>query len=331
LKIILENEEFRFDVIAAELQTNKTKCMVKKRVFLSLLAVSFATIIDAQETPSRLRLQISSFEIGSSGYFGGTHALTLEQLHYFANVPSFGVPDLSTFSRYSYWRDVANRGMNMAATFDFKRGNSSAFWGNPALRVGFSYHQGSVGFSQFQREERYAYDTLFYTYQGVTNALPIDSVAIQSHGFSVNSNRLRINAALIFRTNPERRWSFYAGVGLGLGLSLNSSVFLSSGSGYGLSPQVNDDYNYQWLMSGVNYSNTQYNYSYSSFRGRTIYDMTISIPLGVDFRIGNCDNIWRHVHLFGEIAPMLTLTKYSGVPSIFNLGYTGTLGIRIKF
>jgi hypothetical protein len=277
----------------------------------------------AQDAESRhLRLSISAIELGRSGYFGGEQNLSMEQMIYFSNLPSFGLSDLNDFNVSAHGRAISYQGWNLAATFDFTRGKYTDFWGDPGMRFGLSFHQSYIGFNNYSQEYRYAIDSLFYTYQSQTYAMAVDSIQQSFLDFGVASSRLRLNIAFLIKTD-KRRINFYCGFGLGLGASLNSSILVYESQTTGFRERNPEGDDKQWLLNSLGRDVTES--SWTPYRGRMITDFTLSIPMGIDLRVV------PGLSLFGEVAPMATLTKYSGAPRIWNMGYTGMFGLRVKF
>jgi hypothetical protein len=294
-----------------------------KKTILIGYALASLTSSFAQEAESRhLRLCISAIELGRSGYFGGEQNLSLEQMKNFTNLTSFGLLDLSDYNVSAHGLAIRNQGWNLAATFDFTRGMYTDFWGDPGMRFGLSFHQSYIGLNNYSQEYRYSMDSLFYTYQSQNNAIAVDSIRQSFVDFGVGSSRLRLNTAFLIKTD-NRRINFYAGLGLGVGASLNSTLFVYQSETTGFrerNPQVDNN---QWLLNSLGRDITES--SLTLYRGRMITDFTLSIPMGIDIKLAT------GLSLFGEVAPLATLTKYSGAPRIWNMGYTGMFGLRVKF
>jgi hypothetical protein len=304
--------------------------MTIKNTFYStfLLLSSFA--LQAQESEkSGLNLKISSIELSKFGYFGGDHNIGFADMHKLINTKQNTIPNLSSFNSSSSGLANKYKGFNLAATFDLKKGNKAAFWGNPSLRTGFSFHESQFNLMQYYKDELFNSDTLFYTEQGSTNFIAIDSLSSTKHDFMMQSNRFRVHASLLFRTNQSNRLSFYSGIGLAFGVSLNSSLnhYITTTGGY--RNRDHNDFNSQWLLDQIGKDkNTS---SFQAYRAKSISDLIISLPIGIDFRIGQHNPIMKQVYLFGEVSPVISCTKYAGISGIWNIGYSGAYGIRIKF
>ena len=302
---------------------------MKKIPFLLALAIAPITMCFSQTEPNTKlrRIQISSIEFSRMSYFGESSLMTVQDFQNLAlnnNLPEI---DFTGLQSMGYPFGSRLNGFNAALGFDLYNKSGVQPWGKPILRLGLSFMNSDFNSLNYYRQDRFAYDTLYTTFQGNTSAFPVDSVAYQYKSISASANRLRLNASVLWRTNPEKRWSFYAGIGLGIGVSLSSKINVYDYQGSSLEYQSSYGTS---SMQGMYKSPMGFG-SYESIRGRTWFDMNVFMPIGVDFRIGKKDNMWYHTHLFFEASPMIWLSKASGVQIQTNMGYSGTFGLRIKF
>ena len=295
-----------------------------------ILTVILGSRAQAQEpNKSGLHLKISGVEFAHSRYFGGQHTMGLQDLINFApNAEFTGISGSNYLDYYysSYYRDNSHRGILANVYFDIRKGEKPAFWGNPTFRLGISYQQGDYGLGRFTNSSTTFYDSLSSTYQGVTTMHAVDSVHSEDHSFNLASNRLRLNTSFLLRTNQSKRFSFYAGLGIGFGVSINSELrYQRSSSDFYHVSGYSGPYDLQGLLPSA-----VFDMNFRYYRTNPIYDFTVSVPIGVAFRIGNSNEFWKHAYLFAEVAPVLSYTKYGGSKSYTNIGYSGTLGLRFK-
>lgn len=291
--------------------------------------ISASLVYGQERFKAPIKLKISGFEIGRTGYFGGDQSIDWQNASKIALNNNFADLGLAGHSVSYSGNAFRNSGATFAGTFNLVRSDGSKMWGNPALRIGFSYHTGYYDFSFYSKNDVFSHDSVAYTLQGNTTYLTVDSVYANSHRFGIRYDRFRINGGLLWRTNQEKKWSFYGGVGFGLGVSLNTTVAHSEQT-QNVFKFRNSENNLSYWTNELLPESTISNIN-SVFRGKNILDMTISVPLGLDLRLGNQCGFLRHVHWFGEVAPVFTITKYSRLAAFYNIGYSGTTGIRVKF
>src|SRR5690606_33840629 len=132
------------------------------------------------------------------------------------------------------------------------------------------------------------YDTLTSSQTG--QVVYIDSVYTQNYSMDYVSEQLRLDGSVIFRTNPEGRWSLYAGIGFTVGLSVNATTEIYY-SKYGRIetryPNGQTSHSYQYYYPGSYISKTE------TFRNKTNFSVSPYIPMGVDFRIGKKREFWK--------------------------------------
>lgn len=207
----------------------------------------------------------------------------------------------------------------------FSDKQKTAYKKGTSLRLGVSYLAGSNLVCNFNQSQNKRYDTLTSS-QG--QVIYRDSVVNRSLNMHYRSQQLRLDASLIFRTNPEARWSLYTGIGLTAGVSLNSNTDISyytygGLSDYDISTPNNIYTNYH--SSGPTQMKTEH-YRNSSSIGASVY-----VPMGVDFRLGRKREFWKRTHLFYEARPGVSMTNISEVGSFANATIQHGLGLRVTW
>jgi hypothetical protein len=132
------------------------------------------------------------------------------------------------------------------------------------------------------------------------------------------SQQLRIESSLIYRTNAEKRWSVYAGIGASLGLSYNAQTHISYST---------TDY-----FSG-NYANNSgsYDYGFEHFRNKTNISTSVFVPMGVDFRIGKNKEFWKRLHLYYEMKPALSFLSVPELRTFTSVNMINSFGLKVTF
>ncbi len=207
----------------------------------------------------------------------------------------------------------------------FSDKQKTAYKKGTTLRLGVSYLAGSNLVCNFNQSQNKRYDTLTSS-QG--QVIYRDSVVNRSLNMNYRSQQLRLDASLIFRTNPEARWSLYTGVGITAGVSLNSTTDISYYSFGGLS-------DYDINTPGNYYSNYHYSGSIQTktehYRNSSSIGVSAYVPMGVDFRLGRKREFWKRTHLFYEVRPGVSMTSISEVGNFTNATIQQGLGLRVTW
>ena len=133
--------------------------------------------------------------------------------------------DLTGFGTYGGRSISSNSVFSVAMGLKFANKDHSAFRGNPELRLGLSYYTGGGFSGNLFNETRQAYDTLISAQTGT--AYYVDSVDAKNYNMDYTFDQLRLDASLIFRTDPTARWSLFAGVGMSAGMSIHAQTEVS--------------------------------------------------------------------------------------------------------
>lgn len=135
-----------------------------------------------------------------------------------------------------------------------------------------------------------------------------------------SSQQLRLESSVIFRTNPAKRWSLYAGAGLSFGLSYKAETYINYfaySSVSGLASEYSGSQNYQ--------SKTEH------FKNKMTTSTSLFVPMGVDFRIGKNREFWKRIHLYYEMKPSVTFTSIPELNTFTRVNMINTLGLKIAF
>jgi len=191
----------------------------------------------------------------------------------------------------------------------------------PEYRIGFSYNSANIMNANYYKEEKKRIDTLTSSQTGYT--VYADSVTRKNCSMSIFSQQIKLDASLIFRMNPEARWSLYGGIGFNLGTSLNAYATVNY---YEYSTvKIADEVNYSY--SGLQKSNVN---EYIQLKNHIVG--SVYFPLGFDYRLANKSEFFKRIHLFGEFRPFINQTEVAELEySIVNVGITAGLGLRVNF
>jgi hypothetical protein len=138
-----------------------------------------------------------------------------------------------------------------------------------------------------------------------------------------SSRQIRLEAALIFRTDASARWSLFAGIGASLGVNYNATTYISYYRNNYINNQNSNSYNYGYSNNGSEKT--------ESFTTKNYLTTTAYIPMGVDFRIGKNQAFWKRLHLYYEIKPSISMTQIPALRTITTINMTQALGLKVSF
>jgi hypothetical protein len=232
--------------------------------------------------------------------------------------------DLSGFSPGGGFSMSGSTMFSVMLGLQFSDQKKSVYKANPLLRLGICYFSGTSLTGASYKDEHIPYDTLTSVRTGQT--VYIDSVIMQSYGMDYTSQQLRFDGSLIFRTDPEARFSLFAGIGITAGLSLNAVTYISYSSYCRTEtrfPDGNTTSSYDYSGSSTDKTEeyrTQNNLGFSSY-----------LPMGVDFRIGKKNEFWKLLHVFYELRPSINITSIPELRTITNASIQQGFGLRVSW
>lgn len=319
---------------------------MKNTFFLvGTLLVSGLNHLTAQETPSITLVQpqaikkvdvcevsiLGGFMIGSSQY------VSIADYSKLAPESKLLKADLSQYIQSESYAINGSGNFSVLLGMRFGKKDGTAYKPNPILRAGFSYFNSANFSSGLYQSTNKRYDTLL-SYQTGTEIF-VDSVSQRNYNMMYNSQQIRLDLSLIFRTDGKARWSFYSGIGLNAGVSLNAKTQINY-SNYAYtetdgktSASTNQASSYPFYVSFYNSAPPESEVtSYTeTFRNKNNTAFSAYVPLGVDFRIGKKRAFWKRTHLFCEFRPGINSTS---IPELgtFNSAYWQTnFGVKINW
>lgn len=181
---------------------------------------------------------------------------------------------------------------------------------NNALSIGGSY------------TETFTIDTLTSSQTG--EQFLVDSMSTHSYNANYSQEQLRLDAALLFRFNEQKRWSFYGGIGANFGLSYNTNTTVHQRT----SPYGND---YGFGLLNDIFLGDAGTHVTERFENKGGFGMSIYAPLGIDFQVGKKRDFWKPIHLYAELRPGVNINQIAGLGTSFSAGNFSNLGLRFKF
>jgi hypothetical protein len=207
----------------------------------------------------------------------------------------------------------SNTAFNINMGFLFYNCEKKEFKANPKLNVGLAYNKSNYLSFYSSKEEIYRFDTL--SSASSSYEVYMDTVVNASYEMSYYFEQLGINSSLIFATNPESRWSIYAGVGVTAAVSLKSNTDISYYSSSAIVSTIPAS-NYSSARTVRNSIKSDYSNEFTPTK--TNVSFFGYIPLGLDFRIGKKKEFWKKMHLAIELQPGIVVDC---IPELGNKTY----------
>jgi len=285
--------------------------MKKLNLGLAILGVVIFSNSNAQEKTPRVR--ISEFHLQTGFQYYPAETSSLEDFRKLAPNSILLKEDLPSYNSFGYYNGRGNfSSVQLGLTFKNHP--------NALLRVGIS-NMGVSGLqNSYSKQDYFPYDTLTSSATGEQTF--IDSVSSQSYFMNHSSRQIRLDAALIFRTDASARWSLFAGIGASLGVNYNATTYISYYTNNYINNQNGNSYNY-----GYNNGSEKT----ESFTTKNYLTTTAYIPMGVDFRIGKNQAFWKRLHLYYEIKPSISMTQIPALRTITTVNMTQALGLKVSF
>ena len=291
-----------------------------KKLFFLPAVISLITLCSAsaQEQAKEIKkVTVSDFNVQTGLFLLKSEGGTMQDFK--ALAPNSDLLNMN-FSDYTSYSGFTISGSTLFAAsvgLNFADKQKSSYKKNPQLRIGIAFANTNVFGGGYFKEERKPYDTLVSSQSGL--ATYIDSLTMKSVNVNYSSEQLRMDASLIFRTNQEKRWSLYTGIGMSAGWAINAYTGVS----YFVSRQTQESTNSSYSgNAGETDLVTEH------FQNKTGGGFSSYLPLGIDFRIGKKREFWQHLHLYYEIKPSVNVTMIPELKTFINAGVQEGLGIR---
>lgn len=205
----------------------------------------------------------------------------------------------------------------------FRKKDGSGYRSNPLLRVGIKSSRANTLSASYEKENQSRFDTLHSSNSG--EVVYLDSVQFSYYRLDYTSRHFRLDLSMIFRTNPEKRWSLYGGLGLSAGIFYKAETQITKGDQYFVEFEYKDiaAEPEQHFYDDDNYK-TEFHRNKSSF-GTELY-----APIGVDFRIANKSGFFSKIHLHYEIQPVLNMINVPELEAIITGKMNHLIGLRVN-
>lgn len=228
------------------------------------------------------------------------------------------------FSDYAISRSTGEHSGIFSVTvgLNFLDKDKNAYKTNPVLRLGIFDARTSPDGVMYFKSESFRYDTL--TSSATGNQYFVDSVFNSEYEMQYSTEHIGLTASLQFSTNPENRFSFYAGAGIVAAFSVSNSTKLTKIEFGNFS---SDDVYYTRPV----YNNSDYDYESTYISNKTSTLLSLGIPLGLDFRVARAHHFWSMIHLVYEFRPSVTMTTIPELKTYTSTGVCNTLGFKVSW
>jgi hypothetical protein len=303
-----------------------------------VIALAIATLflqsnVFSQEKYERPSYNEAYFSWGGIGYFAPT--LLLSDAQKLAPGSAILQTDLSRFKRqfgypgynnYNFSTDqyvpINNSLMGgfvfeaMFGTYNLGKGEKRS----PQMRFGVGYGSMQSFGSFWSNEVVTPYDTFV---SGSGQRIITDSVFYESMNVAYSTSQVRVNADILFHTNPDRRFSFFIGAGLQAGLTFNNQTQVYYGSQTYLT--TGDEENRTVISSTDEQVKNEW------YNNKSGWIFGAYIPSGVNYRLGKTTPVLNQASLFVEFRPGVTAFAIPELQTYLLPYFQSNFGFRLRF
>ncbi len=222
----------------------------------------------------------------------------------------------------SYYSSGGGFSASALLGFKFLNKDGTAYKANPLFRAGITYTYAQNISSSASYEERTPYDTL--TSGNTGDVYYIDSVAITYLDMQYQTQQVKLDLSLLFRTNPKARWNLFGGIGAQIGTSLNAQTQINKYEGFYLN-------NPQNLQSGYFSESNIGDQQTEKTNNENVFTASIYAPMGVDFRVSDNNEFFQRIHLFYEMRPSLNITSIPELRTTTNAAFGFGFGVKVSW
>jgi len=262
---------------------------MKSICLLNVLTSSLICVIsNAQEIKPYKQ---SKFKVGSFSLYYSINderlpSATIEDFKKLSSNSELLEKDFSSYDLINERIKVEDKTYAGYVGLEFNNKEKNLFRRNSYLNIGINYSEG------IDLRKYYSKSTDIHS-----NPSDPDTTYIESFSMKNNSKKLFLDLSLRYKIIPEKRFSFYTGIGLSVGLLYHNQTWIS---------HSRDIYQYGVFQDSIPFNSTsQITYVNSNKMG---FAIATYIPVGLDFRIGKKDSFLRMIHLFLEARPTAKLT-----------------------
>ena len=229
------------------------------------------------------------------------------------------------FNQYNYGSHWTNS-VCLSAGFQFANKQKTAYRNTPLLRLGINYHRSNDYSSFLDFETENTYEVLASFQYSVS--VWFDSIYNKHASMEYSYDQLLLDGAFLLRTNPNKRFSFYTGLGLTAGSSVNTTIGISYGESKHTEVSFNDGSGY---YPQRNYDDIYSNEADESFKLRNNKSIGAYIPIAIDYRLGLKKKYWKMIHLFFEARGGINNLCIKQLNPITGFRFDRSAGLKVEW
>lgn len=234
--------------------------------------------------------------------------------------------DLSTFTKSNMYigPTTVNSAFTINLGLQFYNKQKQTYNSNPQLNLGITFIGANSLSAYYSKSENVRFDTL--SSNNSASVVFMDSLFSQSYQMNYLYQQIGLNANIIFRTQPQARWSLFSGLGVTTTVSLAANTHIS----YNNSEYINYIFSNAADYRAFNNSQTNSVTLNEIHEGKTNISVFAYIPLGVDFRISKKSEFWNKMHLTFDMQPGLVLDYIPELSTKIYGTMRGNFGLRVE-
>lgn len=295
-----------------------------KRIIVLAILIAATISLFAQEN-KQPKIRISELGIYQGMYSGYYTDASLTDFLRLAPNSELLKNDFTGFTKSSInYESMTDNTFTVNLGLQFYDSEKQTYRSNPQLNIGVTFSRATMLNATYSKEENVIFDTL--SSSNSSFVVYMDSTFLKSYKMEYSFQQIGVNASLIFRAQPNARWSLYSGAGVSVLTSLMSSTYIHFNHveyvKYSF-PDTRNFYSYlddPWDSDMVDEVHTN----------KTNLSAFAYIPLGVDFRIAKKNEFWRKMHLVMEMQPGLAIDYIPEIGSHFYGTFRGNFGVRVE-
>jgi len=290
------------------------------KIILISICITPAIATSQNTSNGEKKYRITSANLLMGGYFQKSYFTGLSDFRKLAPNSLLLSKNIDNYVPYENYASI-NTFLAPSICINKYNNENGALMKNLDFRIGVTYYSMSTFSSNLNYTERKRLDSI------PNSGFHYDSVWYNHYSMNTNSEQLRLDASLLFRTNPDLRWSLFGGIGAELGGSLNSNVTVSFYEIKGV----------EFLPDGViinppNYTSYEKNEASEIIKIKNSFGAAVYLPMGFDWRMGSKREFFKQLHLFGEARPFLNLVNVRELnKNYIQAGIRAGLGLRVNF
>ncbi len=260
-----------------------------------------------------------------------------------APAPNFSKNEILTLARGSvlvpkYFNKAENRdyssldlqnNVNLSFGVGLKSKKTGEIRANQAMNVGLQLTSLNNSLYSTFSSETIGTDTFKNNNGSGNQSIYTDTVKNKNFSSQFEAQILSLDVNYLFKSNTDRRFSFYTGIGFIAGLSLNSQV----SSRYSEFTSVETRSN--------NNQNSSYGYSRSRFSDTDVYESEVIgstnmwytsayVPIGLTYRLGKTNQFWNKLTLGLDVRVGVNTLVYRDIEkSVLNA--SSKSGLRFSY